>query len=126
MPCVIGLLISMCSPKIKLFGIKFAKGFTLFMVLTFLPMWIIIKFYSFELIELKSWYAAAIRKYQIYSHLIKIYFNLIQFNIIFYFISIYFILKYIFFKAWIGFALGAFFAFIFRFERKQIVTICIG
>lgn len=57
-PCIFGLLLSKCFPKLKPIVIKIAKPFVLSFVLIFLTFTIIVKYYVFTLVQWKQWLAA--------------------------------------------------------------------
>lgn len=56
-PCLLGLLLSYKFPALKKFAIKIAKPFTLFVMISFLILLLVAKFYTFRLVRLRHWYS---------------------------------------------------------------------
>lgn len=65
-PCLIGLLMSYLFPKIKKAALKIAKPFTLLVMLSFLIISFMAKFYLFKLVRLRHWYSSKFYTLMIY------------------------------------------------------------
>lgn len=61
-PCIIGLALNIRFPKIKKNALKIAKPFTLCVLITFLILAFVTKFYSFKLLKLRHWISGNIKK----------------------------------------------------------------
>ena len=57
-PCLIGLWLSRCFPKLKPIVIKIAKPFVIIFLLTFLTFTMFVKYYVFTLVHWKQWATA--------------------------------------------------------------------
>lgn len=61
-PCLIGLGISSWFPKIKKIAIKVAKKFIIIVLISFLILAFITKFYTFKLLKLRHWISGKMKK----------------------------------------------------------------
>ena len=86
-PCFIGFIISIYSPKMKKFIMPYSKPFIITVVISFFIFLFTTRMFVFKFFTIKNCLSV--------------------------------------FIPWCGFALGALTAFIFRFPKNQILTICI-
>ena len=112
LPCLIGMVLSHFFPKLKVIFIKIAKPFTFIVLLTFLCLALVTKFYTFVLLKWYHWIAG--RKKQVLINLIKWLAKLI------------FYLKIIGpLIPWIGYVIGGLVAWICKRPLSQCKTIAI-
>ena len=66
-PCLFGLGLTYCFPKLKKFALRIAKPFTLVVLLSFLILLLTTKAYTFKLVRVRHWTSG--NNFIIFKHL---------------------------------------------------------